>query len=300
MDNSNTTVRRLAFWGIPLSLLVLGLKLLAWYVTGSVALLSDGLESTVNVVAAVIAWVVVGYASKPADQDHPFGHYKAEYISAVAEGVLIVVAALLIAFEAAPYLFKPELPEAPVLGLVINVGAGVINTIWALVLIRAGRTYRSPALTADGQHIWSDVVTSAGVLVGLVLALLTGYAILDPLMAILVAINILYQGWKVISHSVGGLMDQAIDPADEEQIKTAIAAHGYGVINVHHLRSRRAGRAAFISFDMVVPATMTVREAHDICDRLEDAIHEVHPGAQCIIHVEPEGEKAHGVRVAMQ
>lgn len=300
MKNSGSYVKRIAFWGIPLSLLVMGLKLVAWHVTGSVALLSDGLESTVNVVAAVVAWMVVGYAVKPADHDHPFGHYKAEYISAVVEGVLIVVAALMIVSEAVPYLFRPTLPEAPVLGLAINAGAAAINALWAGVLIRAGRAHRSPALTADGRHIWSDVVTSAGVLIGLVLAIVTGYAILDPLMAIFVAINILYQGWKVISHSVGGLMDQAVEPADEEVIMTAIAKHGYGALNVHHFRSRRAGQAAFIAFDMVVPASMTVRQAHAICDRLEDAIQEVHPGAQCIIHVEPEGEKAHGVRVAMQ
>lgn len=300
MEHSNTYIRRLAFWGIPLAIVVMGLKLLAWYLTGSVALLSDGLESTVNVIAAVVAWMVVGYAAKPADNDHPFGHYKAEYISAVVEGVLIVLAAIMIVVEAAPHLFHPTLPETPALGLAINAGAAVINAVWAFVLIRAGRAHRSPALTADGQHIWSDVVTSVGVLIGLVLALLTGYAVLDPLMAVFVALNILYQGWKVVSHSVGGLMDQAVAPADEEEIKAAILNHGYGALNVHHLRSRRAGRATFIAFDMVVPATMTVREAHDICDRLEGAIHEVHPGAQCIIHVEPEGETSHGVRVAMQ
>jgi cation diffusion facilitator family transporter len=299
MDRSDS-VRRLAFWGIPLAFAVMGLKLVAWYVTGSVALLSDGLESTVNVVAAIVAWMVVGYAAKPADHDHPFGHYKAEYISAVIDGVLIVVAALMIVSEASRHLMQPVLPKMPVLGLAINTAAGVINAAWAIVLIRAGREHRSPALTADGQHIWSDVVTSAGVLVGLVLALLTGYAILDPLMAIVVAFNILYQGWKVISHSVGGLMDQAVAPSEEETIKTVIAQYGYGALNVHHFRSRRAGRATFIAFDMVVPASMTVVEAHAICDRLEDAIHEVHPGAQCIIHVEPEGEKSHGVRVKMQ
>ncbi|WP_246748624.1 cation diffusion facilitator family transporter [Rhizobium setariae] len=300
MVQANTTVRRIAFWGIPLAFAVMGLKLVAWYVTGSVALLSDGLESTVNVIAAIVAWMVVGYAAKPADHDHPFGHYKAEYISAVIEGVLIVVAALMIVSEAAKVLWHPVLPEAPVLGLAINAAAGVINAIWAGVLIRTGRKHRSPALTADGQHIWSDVVTSAGVLVGLVLALATGYAILDPLMAMVVALNILYQGWKVISHSIGGLMDQAVDEVDEEAIKSAIASHGYGALNVHHFRTRRAGQVSFVVFDMVVPAGMTVLEAHDICDRLEEAIHEVHPGAQCVIHVEPEGEKAHGIRVKMQ
>jgi cation diffusion facilitator family transporter len=299
MDEANRRVRQLAFWGIPLSLAVMGLKMLAWYVTGSVALLSDGLESTVNVIAAVIAWMVVGYAAKPADEDHPFGHYKAEYVSAVVEGVLIVVAALLIVQEAAGALFTPKLPDAPALGLGINLAAALINAIWAWVLIRAGRTYRSPALTADGQHIVSDVVTSVGVLAGLVLALATGHAILDPIMAVIVSINILFQGWKVISHSVSGLMDHAVSQEEEVAIKTAIASHADGALNVHHLRSRQAGRATFIAFDLVVPSTMTVGEAHDICDRLEGAIEAALPGAQCVIHVEPESEKAHGVRVKM-
>ena len=300
MEKSDSVVRRLAFWGIPLSLAVMALKMLAWHVTGSVALLSDGLESTVNVIAAVIAWVVIGYASRPADSGHPFGHYKAEYFSAVIEGVLIVVAALLIAREAIAGLGNPALPEAPVLGLGINAAAAVINAIWAYVLIAAGKRHRSPALSADGEHIFSDVVTSVGVLIGLLLALGTGYAILDPVMALIVAVNILYQGWKVISHSVSGLMDHAVDPNEEEAIKSAIATNAEGALNVHHLRSRKAGRAIFIDFDMVVPAAMTVAEAHEICDRLEDAIQAVLPTAQCEIHVEPESEKAHGVRVQMQ
>ena len=300
MEKSDSMVRRLAFWGIPLSLAVMALKMLAWHVTGSVALLSDGLESTVNVIAAVIAWMVIGYASRPADLSHPFGHYKAEYFSAVIEGVLIVVAALLIVQEAASHLSNPVLPQAPILGLGINTLAATINAAWAYVLIRAGRRHRSPALSADGEHVLSDVVTSAGVLVGLLLAIGTGYAILDPVMAIIVAINILYQGWKVISHSVSGLMDHAVDPEEEQAIKAAIAVNAEGALNVHHLRSRKAGRAIFIDFDMVVRADMTVAEAHDICDRLEDAIQKALPTAQCEIHVEPEGEKVHGVRVPMQ
>jgi len=300
MEKSDRVVRRLAFWGIPLSLAVMALKMLAWHVTGSVALLSDGLESTVNVIAAVIAWMVIGYAAKPADTSHPFGHHKAEYFSAVIEGVLIVVAALLIVQEAASHLSNPALPQAPILGLGINTLAATINAAWAYVLIRAGRRHRSPALSADGEHVLSDVVTSAGVLVGLLLAIGTGYAILDPVMAMIVAINILYQGWKVISHSVSGLMDHAVDPEEEKAIKAAIAINAEGALNVHHLRSRKAGRAIFIDFDMVVRADMTVAEAHDICDRLEDAIQKVLPTAQCEIHVEPEGEKAHGVRVPMQ
>ncbi|WP_288426479.1 cation diffusion facilitator family transporter [uncultured Agrobacterium sp.] len=293
----NALVRKLAFWGIPFSLAILGLKLLAWWVTGSVALLSDGLESTVNVVAAFIAYFVIRYAQKPADDDHQFGHHKAEYISAVIEGVLIVVAALLIVKEAYAGLFAPRLPEAPVLGLAINGFAGALNAIWATILIRVGKKHASPALTADGQHIMSDVVTSGGVLVGLVLAIATGYAILDPVLAILVAINILVQGSKVILHSLGGLMDKAVEPEEDEAIRQAISENSAGVLNVHDLKTRRAGAAAFIDFHVVVPASMSVGKAHEICDRLEDAIREAIPGATIGIHVEPESEVAHGVKV---
>ncbi|OBZ93229.1 cation transporter [Pararhizobium polonicum] len=296
-DVHKNGAQRLAFWGIPLAMAVLGLKMLAWWVTGSVALLSDGLESIVNVVAAIVAFVVIGYAAKPADAGHPFGHYKAEYFSAVIEGVLIVVAALLIVFEAIPAILAPRLPDAPALGLAINLAAGLVNAAWAYTLIRAGRAYRSPALTADGHHILSDVVTSVGVLVGLVLAIVTGYAVLDPLLAVIVACNILYQGWKVIARSVDGLMDRAVSSEEESAIKQAIAANATGSLGVHDLKTREAGSAIFVDFHMVVPAAMPVGDAHDICDRLEDAIREVNPGAKITIHVEPEGEKAHGIRV---
>ncbi|UDF28588.1 UNVERIFIED_ORG: cation diffusion facilitator family transporter [Roseateles sp. XES5] len=301
MGNSDgNTVKRLALWGIPLSLGVMGLKLVAWWVTGSVALLSDGLESSVNVVAAIVAFAAISYAAKPADKTHPFGHHKAEYLSAVLEGVLIVVAALLIVMEAVPAVLAPVPMEAPLLGLVINFAAGVINAAWAYVLIRAGRRYRSPALSADGQHILSDVVTSIGVLVGLVLAIVTGYAVLDPLLAVLVALNILYQGWKVIAHSVDGLMDHAVEREEAEAIQAAIAANGAGSLGVHDLKTRRAGSATFVDFHLVVSAAMPVGEAHEICDRLEDAISAVQPGAQVAIHVEPETEKAHGIKVKIE
>lgn len=299
-NTDGNTVKRLALWGIPLAFGVMGLKLVAWWVTGSVALLSDGLESSVNVVAAIVAFAAISYAAKPADKTHPFGHHKAEYLSAVLEGVLIVVAALLIVMEAVPAVMAPASMEAPVMGLAINFVAGVINAVWAYVLIRAGRRYRSPALAADGQHILSDVVTSIGVLIGLVLAIATGYAVLDPLLAILVALNILYQGWKVIAHSVDGLMDHAVEPGEAEAIQAAIAANGAGSLGVHDLKTRRAGSATFVDFHLVVPAAMPVGQAHDICDRLEDAIRAVQPGAQIAIHVEPETEKAHGVRVRIE
>jgi cation diffusion facilitator family transporter len=300
LREDRSIVDRLAFWGIPISIGVMGLKMLAWWVTGSVALLSDGLESFVNVTAAFIAYFVIRYAERPADHDHQFGHHKAEYISAVVEGVLIVVAALLIIQEAWGALSAPAAMEAPALGLAINVAAGVVNAIWATILIRVGTRYRSPALTADGHHIMSDVVTSAGVFVGLILAIVTGYAILDPLLAILVAINILWQGYKVIGHSLAGLMDKALEPEEEAAVREAITAHSVGALDVHDLKSRRAGAAAFIDFHLVVPASMSVGEAHAICDRLEDAIKGAIPGATLAIHVEPEGEHAHGQTVEIE
>jgi cation diffusion facilitator family transporter len=290
-------VQKLAFWSIPLAVGVMGLKLIAWYVTGSVALLSDALESTVNIIAALIAFYVIRYAQRPADDDHQYGHHKAEYISAVVEGVLIIVAAMLIVQEAWGALFDPRLPDAPVLGLFINGVAGVVNFLWATLLIRVGKAQRSPALSADGHHIMSDVVTSAGVLVGLILAIVTGYAILDPLMAIFVAINILFQGYKVISHSVGGLMDRALEQDDIDAVRKAISDNTSGVLDVHDLRTRQAGSAAFVAFHIVVPADMSVSKAHDICDRMEDAIMAILPGASIAIHVEPESERAHGLRV---
>jgi cation diffusion facilitator family transporter len=210
--DASVKVRRLAAWSIPVALGVMGLKYLAYALTGSVALYSDALESIVNVIAALGAWWAISVSYKPADENHPFGHHKAEYISAVVEGVLITIAALLIAKEAWSALENPRQLDEPWLGLAINTGAAVINCLWALLLIRTGRSARSPALEADGQHIMTDVFTSVGVLVGLVGAVITGWAILDPLLAILVAINILWQGWGVINSSVQGLMDIGVEP----------------------------------------------------------------------------------------
>ena len=291
--------RKLAIATIPLSLLVLAIKLAAWYLTGSVALLSDAMESIVNVVASVAALVAIIYASKPADHDHQFGHHKAEYISAVIEGVAIVVAALLIFKEAAGELLHPTMPTDIYIGLGVNVVASLINGVWAYVLIRAGRAARSPALVADGKHIRTDVVTSIGVVIGLGLALATGYPIFDPLLALAVGAHILYAGWGLIKESLGGLMDTALTQEESEMIRQAIMDNAAGSSGVHDLRTRRAGSAAFIDFHLVVSENMPVGEAHDICDRLETAIKKAIPGASLAIHVEPEGVKPHGVRVRL-
>lgn len=291
MPQASRTIRKLAFWSIPLAFGVMGLKFVAWYVTGSIALYSDALESIVNVIAATAAFIAIGYAQKPADHGHPYGHSKAEYFSAVLEGVLIVIAALLIVNEAIGGLLAPHRIEAPVLGLAINAVAAVVNGVWAAILLRIGRLHRSPALQADGHHILSDVVTSVGVIAGLGLALAFDQPRLDPLLALIVAFNVLWQGWKVIASSVDGLMDRAIDPADELRIHQIIKAEADGAIEAHDIRTRMAGRVSFVEFHLVVDGEMSVEESHAICDRLETALRQEVEGVRVIIHVEP-GHKA--------
>lgn len=287
MTDRSPLVLRLALWSIPVAFGVMGLKFLAWRLTGSVALLSDALESIVNVVSAVLALSAIRYANRPADKGHPYGHHKAEYFSAVSEGVLIVLAALLILEESIPALTTPRPLDAPLAGLVLNGAAGAINAAWALLLIRTGRAQRSPALAADGRHLMTDVVTSAGVIVGLVLAQLTGWAILDPLLAIVVAANILREGWRVIAGSLGGLMDSAVAPDTRTLIEATILGNADGAIEVHDIRTRHAGAVTFIEFHLVVEGGMTVSASHAICDRVEAALEDAVPGAQVIIHVEP-------------
>lgn len=288
------TVRRLAAASIAVAFLVMGMKFVAWHVTGSVALLSDALESIVNVIAASVAWYAIRLSHKPADAEHPFGHHKAEYFSAVTEGVLIVLAAVLIFREAWFALGAPKMLEAPVLGLAINAASAAVNAVWAYILISTGRKARSPALIADGMHINTDVITSVGVLAGLLLSLVTGWVWLDPVMAMVVAVNILWQGWRVISGSVQGLMDTALESGEQEKIRSVISANATGAIEFHDLKTREAGSVRFAEFHLVVPAGMTVSQAHDICDRIENGLKEAMAGISVLIHVEPEHKVKHG------
>jgi cation diffusion facilitator family transporter len=289
---------QLALWTVGVALVVLGLKFVAYLMTGSVALYSDALESVVNVAAALAALIALRVAALPADSNHPYGHTKAEYFSAVAEGVLIVLAALSIGREALGGLMNPRELDAPYVGLLVNLGAGVINALWATRLLRAGAELRSPALVADGRHLRTDVLTSVGVLLGVLAAKLTGLTWLDPALALLVAVNILWSGFGLVRESVGGLMDTAVDPQTEGQIRRIMSEHGDGALEMHDLRTRHAGRLAFIEFHMVVPGEMSVQEAHNICDRLEDAIRAEMPDSSTTIHVEPQDKaKHHGVLV---
>lgn len=284
---------RIAAASILVGVAVLGIKYLAYAATGSVALYSDALESFVNVATAIAALLAVRLAEQPPDSNHPYGHYKVEYFSAVLAGVLIIIAAGLILRESWIAAQAPRMLDAPLEGLLLSSFASVLNAGWSFVLISRGRKLRSPALVADGRHLLSDVVTSVGVVIGILLALATGWAILDPALAALVAVNILWSGWRVIRESLGGLMDEAVPGAQLAAIRDVIARHAEGAIEAHDVRTRNAGRVTFIDFHLVVPAQITVREAHDICDRLEAALKVAVEGALITIHVEPENKAKH-------
>jgi cation diffusion facilitator family transporter len=284
-------VIRLAFAGIAVGLVVLCLKYIAYLLTGSVALYSDALESIVNVATAIAAFLAVRWSAVPADANHPYGHHKVEYLSAVVEGVLIGVAALAILRKAYLGYLDPGPVAAPVLGLTLNGAASVINAIWCFLLFRYGERFRSPALVADAKHLLTDVITSFGVLLGVALVAITGWLVLDSIIASLVALHILWWGWELMRQSIGGLMDEAVSAEMLGKIREAISKEAQGALEAHDLRTRHAGRTTFIEFHLVVPGAMTVAESHAICDRVEAALRQDVPHAVITIHVEPE-EKA--------
>jgi cation diffusion facilitator family transporter len=293
----NATVR-LAAGSIAVGLVVLALKAAAWRLTGSAALFSDAAETVVNVAASLVAFVALRLAAKPADANHPYGHDKAEFFSAVIEGVLIIVASLVILQHAWVVWHDPAPLEQPILGLAINAAATIINLLWAILLMRRGRGQRSPALLADGRHLLSDVVTSAGLTLGVGLVVATGIAWLDPLLAALTAVYVLISGLSVVGGSVGGLMDAAPPEATIARIREVVSTHAEGALEAHDLRTRNAGRLTFLEFHLVVPGEMTVADAHAICDRIEQALATEMEGMRVSIHVEPPHKaKHHGVVV---
>lgn len=289
-------IMKLAIGSLIVGLLVLGLKVLAYRMTGSIALFSDAMESIVNVATALAALLAVHIATRPADDNHPYGHHKAEYFSAVLEGVMIIIAALLILREAYFGFVEPRPLDAPFSGLAVNGLAGVINGIWCWTLITQGRKERSPALVADGKHLMTDVISSVGVIAGVFLAIVTGWTLLDPAMAALVAVNILWSGWTVVKSSLSGLMDESLPEETLAKIREVIATQATGAVQAHDLRTRQAGQATFIEFHLVVPGDSSVNEAHDLCDRVEAALKKMVPGCSVTIHVEPE-QKAKRVSI---
>ena len=276
-------------WGtLVVSVVVLAMKAAAYWVTGSLALYSDALETVINVVSAMTALLALWFAEQPADANHPYGHQKAEYLSAVVEGALVLATAFAIARDAYLGWQDPHVPDTPYLGLALNGAAGGINLVWALVLIRLGGRWKSPALIAGGRHIMTDVTTTIGVLIGFALIPLTGWLRLDPAIAGFVALNILWAGFTILRGSVGALMDEIADPSTVADMRRVISDSAKGAIEAHDVRMRTAGSMTFVEFHLVVPARMLVEDAHEICDRIETAVRDKVGQAVINIHIEPE------------
>lgn len=281
-------LERYAWLSVGAALATIGLKTWAWQVTGSVGLLSDALESLVNLAAALLALSMLRLAASPPDAAHPYGRYKAEYFASGIEGALIVLAAASIAFSALPRLAAPQPIEAPWLGIGISLLASAVNLGCGLLLIAVGKRMHSIALEADGHHLMSDVWTSAGVVVGVALVAITGWLILDPLIAIAVAVHIVWTGFRLMRRSFSGLMDAAIPEAEMAEIEKIFAEYRprYGV-EFHALLTRQAGARRFISFHLLVPDAWPVDRAHQLSEEVEERIRSLVPNAITLSHIEP-------------
>ena len=277
---------------IGAAVLTMALKFVAFALTGSVGLLSDALESLVNLAAALIAFWALTLAARPADEEHHYGHSKAEYFASGIEGALIVLAAVSIAFAAWPRLIHPQPLEQVGIGLVIAVAGAAINGGVSVVLAQAGRRLRSVSLQADSRHLWTDVWTTGGVLVGVALVVITGWLILDPIIAFLVAANIIWTGVKLLRESGLGLMDTALPPADQRLIAEVQATYRARGIEFHALRTRRSGTRRFVSMHVLVPGDWTVKRGHDLCEEVEMALHAVLPETTVFTHLEPREDPA--------
>lgn len=287
---------RFAWLSIGAALVTIFLKASAFVMTGSVGLLSDAAESSVNLVAAVLALFVLKIIARPADRDHEFGHSKAEYFSSGVEGAMILVAAVFIIVTATERLINPAEVSDLDIGLILMFIAAVINGVVGLILIRAGKEHRSITLTADGKHLLTDVWTSVGVIIGIGLVWITGWQILDPIVALLVALNILVAGWNLMRESVGGLMDKAMDGDDRGDVDAILDAYRSedDDIDVHEIRTRVSGRQEFIEFHVLVPGEWTVDQGHDLVESMEEDLRERFPGVHIASHLEPvEDERAY-------
>lgn len=289
---SAKSARSYTLLSIAAALLTIALKTAAYWLTGSVGLLSDALESGVNLVAALGAFWALSYASQPPDEEHPFGHNKAEYFSSGLESALIVVAAIGIAIAAWERLWNPQPIEQIGLGLALSLAATALNGAAAWILLKAGRRLRSITLRADAHHLLTDVWTSVGVVIGIFLVKLTGWLVLDPLIALLVAANIVWAGFKLLRETGAGLLDSAI-PQEERQVVTdLLAVYEPQEIQFHALRTRVAGSRRFITFHVLVPGAWTVQRGHTVCEEIELAIIRALPGSYVITHLEPKEDPA--------
>ncbi len=279
-EGASPDLARYAYLSIAAAVATIGLKTGAYLLTGSVGLLSDAAESGVNLVAAVVALVALRVAARPADENHHYGHGKAEYFSAGAEGIMIFVAAAVIIVTAVQRLIHPQPLESVGVGLLISAVASVINGAVGVVLVRAGRAHRSVTLSADGKHLLTDVWTSAGVLVGVFLVAVTGWERLDPVVAILVAVNILVTGYRLVADSVVSLLDAALPGNEQEIVRTTLAGLRTADVDFGSVRTRASGRHRFVSFTVLVPGDWTVAQAHERATAAAAALGAALPGIE--------------------
>lgn len=281
------SLKRYAWLSIAAALATILLKGLAWWLTGSVGLLSDALESFVNLAGAVMALAMLTLAAMPADDDHAFGHGKAEYFSSAFEGGLIFIAAISIAYAAIDRLLNPQEIEAVGMGLAVSVVASLINLATARTLMKVGRQHNSITLEANAHHLLTDVWTSAGVMIGVGLVWLTGWLWLDPAIALLVAANIVWTGWQLLRRSAEGLMDKSIPQEQIKAIEGVLEGYREQGLDFHALRTRQAGTRAFITLHVLVPGAWTVQQGHDWLEKIEADIRCVVAHAHVTTHLEP-------------
>ena len=290
MERSGLT--RFAWLSISAAMATIALKALAYLVTDSVGLLSDALESLVNLAAALMALAMLIVAARPPDEIHAFGYSKAEYFSSGAEGALIVFAAGIIAWTAVPRLITPQPLEQVGIGLGASILAAALNFIVARHLLKGSKQYRSITLEADARHLMTDVWTSAGVVAGIAIVALTGWTRLDAVIALCVAVDILFTGVRLLRHSLLGLLDRALEHTEQEFIKEILSRYASQGLRYHALRTRQAGARSFISFHVLVPGEWTVQRGHDLVERVERDIRAALPGATVFTHLEPINDPA--------
>ncbi len=283
---NQSTLTRFAWLSIAAAVLTIGLKAVAYLITGSVGLLSDSLESIVNLVGALMALAMLTIAARPADEEHEFGHGKAEYFSSGVEGTLILIAAASIGIAATQRLFSPKPLEQIGLGLGVSVAASLVNLFVALVLKKASKRYNSITLEANSQHLMTDVWTSVGVLVGVGAVALTGWEWLDPIVAYIVAANIIWSGVHIVRKSVLGLMDTALPVEEQKMIRSVLDQHNQEGVQYHALRSRQAGSRSFVSFHVLVPGDWTVHHGHNLLERIEAELRLALPNITVFTHLE--------------
>ena len=278
---------RYAWLSIAAAIMTIGLKAGAFFITGSVGLLADALESGVNLIAAVFALIILGIAAQPPDDEHAYGHSKAEYFASGAEGALIFIAAITIALAAARRLLNPQPLDQIGLGLAVSIIAALLNLVVARILLRAGRQYRSITLEADAKHLMTDVWTTAGVLVGLVAVALSGWEVLDPLIALAVAVQILVAGFNLVRESAYGLMDTALPAEEQQQIVEILDRYAVDGVHYHALRTRNAGSQRFMSVHIQVPGAWSVQDGHSLLEDIDRDVREVLMPISVFTHLEP-------------